>query len=109
LAQIIPDTARWVAGQLGLPESEATRIYRPSVNLHFGAYYLDWARAYLDDNLLLALIGYNAGPGNADSWQDLYGPDDSMIVERMPFSEPRAYITLITGNLYHYTRLYATP
>jgi hypothetical protein len=27
----------------------------------------------------------------------------------MPFSEPRAYITLITGNLYHYTRLYATP
>jgi soluble lytic murein transglycosylase-like protein len=61
--KIIPDTGHWIAERLGHPEYTNDIIYRPVVNLRFGAYYLAWACEYLDGNLVSALAGYNAGPG----------------------------------------------
>jgi soluble lytic murein transglycosylase len=106
LAQIIPDTGQWVAEQLGHPEYTNEIIYRPYINLAFGAYYLDWVRDYTEGNLVSGLVGYNAGPGNAVRWRELSGPDDALFVEIMDYSEPRLYVQLVTANLYHYTRLY---
>jgi len=108
LAQIIPDTGRWIAGQLGHPEYTNDIIYRPVINLRFGAYYLAWVRDYLDGNLLSALVGYNAGPGNSERWREQAGADDTLYVEQLTFSEPRAYVQIILSNLYHYTRLYGS-
>jgi len=108
LAQIIPDTGQWIAGQLGHPEYTNDIIYRPVINLRFGAYYLDWARDYLDGNLLSALVGYNAGPGNSQAWRERSGADDTRFVEILTFAEPRAYVQYILSNLYHYTRLYGS-
>ena len=107
LAQIIPDTARWVAERLGHPDWSDELIYRPYINLRFGAYYLDWVRTYLDGNLVSALVGYNAGPGNAEYWRQISGSDDALFVEILAVNEPRIYVQVITSNLYHYTRLYA--
>ncbi len=106
LAQIIPDTARWVAEQQGHADWSNELIYRPYINVNFGAYYFDWVRDYLDGNEVSALVGYNAGPGNAESWRSLSGADDALYVEMLGFSEPRLYVQLITENLYHYNRLY---
>lgn len=106
LAQIIPDTAHWVATQLGHPDWSNELIYRPYINLQFGAYYLNWARNYLDGSLVSALVGYNAGPGNAEYWREISGPDDALFVEILAVNEPRIYVQIITSNLYHYTRLY---
>ena len=106
LAQIVPDTGRWVAERLGHPEYTNELIYRPFINLRFGAYYLDWAWDYLDGNLVSALVGYNAGPGNAEAWRELSGPDDTIFVEILSFSEPRVYVQQVGANLYHYARLY---
>ena len=97
LAQIIPDTGQWVAQQLGHPEYTNDIIYRPVINLRFGAYYLDWVRDYLDGNLLSALVGYNAGPGNSENWREQAGADDALFVEKLTFSEPRAYCLLYTS------------
>jgi soluble lytic murein transglycosylase len=106
LAQIIPDTGQWVADRVGHPEYTNEVIYRPHINLQFGAYYLAWARDYLAGNLISALVGYNAGPGNADAWREIAGADDALFVEILSVNEPRIYIQTITTNLYHYTRLY---
>jgi soluble lytic murein transglycosylase len=106
LAQIIPETGQWVAEQLGHPEYTNEIIYRPYINLAFGAYYLDWVRDYTEGNLVSGLVGYNAGPGNAVRWRELSGADDALFVELMDYSEPRLYVQLVTANLYHYTRLY---
>ncbi len=106
LAQIIPETGRWIAEQLGHPEYTNDIIYRPVINLRFGAYYLDWVREYLDGNLVSALVGYNAGPGNSENWRNEAGPDDTLFVETLTFTEPRIYVQLVVSNLYHYTRLY---
>jgi soluble lytic murein transglycosylase len=109
LAQIIPDTGQWIAEQLGHPEYTNDIIYRPVINLRFGAYYLDWVRDFLDGNLLSALVGYNAGPGNSKTWREQAGSDDTIFAEILTFSEPRVYIQTVVGNLYHYTRLYGEP
>ncbi|MBP7964142.1 MAG: transglycosylase SLT domain-containing protein [Caldilineaceae bacterium] len=106
LAQIIPDTAVWVAEQMGYPNFSNDLIYRPVINVQFGAFYLDWVRDYLDGNLISALVGYNAGPGNADYWREISGPDDTLFVEILNVNEPRIYVQAIVSNLYHYARLY---
>ena len=109
LAQIIPDTGAWVAQRLGYPNYSNDLVYRPYINVKFGAYYLDWVRDYLDGNLVSALVGYNAGPGNADIWRERAGADDALFVEQVAYTEPRVYVHAIVSNLYHYTRLYGAP
>lgn len=106
LAQIIPETGAWIAEQLGHPEYTNAIIYRPVINLRFGAYYLDWVRDYLDGNLISALAGYNAGPGNSETWRAAAGPDDTIFTEILTYTEPRIYIQAVLANLYHYERLY---
>jgi soluble lytic murein transglycosylase len=106
LAQIIPETGAWIAEQLGHPEYTNAIIYRPVINLRFGAYYLDWVRDYLDGNLISALAGYNAGPGNSETWRATSGPDDTIFTEILTYTEPRIYIQAVLANLYHYERLY---
>ncbi len=106
LAQIIPDTGDWIAQQVGYPGYTNELVYRPHINVRFGAYYLNWVRDYLDGNMISALVGYNAGPGNADAWRELSGADDTLYAEVLTFGEPRTYIRSITTNVYHYRRLY---
>jgi soluble lytic murein transglycosylase len=108
LAQIIPDTGMWVAQQLSYPNYSNDLVYRPYINVKFGTYYLDWVRDYLDGNLVSALVGYNAGPGNSDHWRELYGADDALFVEQLTINEPRIYVQAVVSNLYHYTRLYGS-
>ncbi len=109
LAQIIPDTGSWIATRLGYPNYTNDLVYRPDVNLKFGAYYLAWVRDYLGGSLTSALAGYNAGPGNAERWRQTSGDDDALFVELFDYNEPRVYIQAILSNLYHYSRLYGSP
>lgn len=106
LAQIIPDTAAWIAEKVEYPNFTNDLVLRPYINLDFGAFYLDWTHGYLDNNLISALVGYNAGPGNSRKWRNLSGPDDALFVEILTVNEPRLYILKITSNYYHYNRLY---
>ncbi|MCC6167316.1 MAG: transglycosylase SLT domain-containing protein [Caldilineaceae bacterium] len=107
LAQIIPDTGHWVADRLGYPNYSNALIYKPYINIKFGAYYLDWVRDYLDGNLVSALVGYNAGPGRSEDWRAQTGADDAVFVELLSIHEPQVYVQAIVSNLYHYNRLYA--
>lgn len=106
LAQIIPSTGQEIAGRLNYPNYSNALIYRPHINLRFGAFYLDWVRDYVNGSLAAALAGYNAGPGNARTWQGLAGGDETLFVELMTYSEPRLYIQMILSHYYHYNRLY---
>ncbi len=107
LAQIIPSTGQEVADRMGYPGYANDLVYRPYINIRFGAYYLDWVRDYLDGNVISAMVGYNAGPGRSAAWRENAGADDALFVEQLTIEEPRVYIHAIVGNLYHYTRLYS--
>ncbi|MCC9077410.1 transglycosylase SLT domain-containing protein [Litorilinea aerophila] len=106
LAQIIPDTGHWIATQLGFPNYRNELVYRPHINVKFGAYYLRWVQDYLQGNPISALVGYNAGPSRSARWREASGADDALFVEMLTLSEPRVYVQAVVANLYHYTRLY---
>lgn len=95
LMQIIPSTGEWIAGKLNWPGYQSSDLYRPYINVEFGAYYLDYQRDYFDGDMLAALAAYNAGPGNAEKWLAASQNDPDLFVEIIRLDEPRRYVKAI--------------
>lgn len=104
LMQLIPETASWVAPQVNLKRYALTQ---PQDNVNLGTWYLDYTHRTYDNNSLLAVASYNAGPGNVAEWvqkQGLTDPDE--FVEAIPFPETKGYVKAVFENYWNYMRLY---
>jgi soluble lytic murein transglycosylase len=109
LMQIIPSTGEEIARQIGWPPNyTAQDLYRPYVNIRFGAYYLDRQRDAFGGDLYQALAAYNGGPGNALKWIQLSNGDPDLFVEVIRFAETRNYIRYIYEIFDIYRDLYGT-
>ncbi len=106
LMQVIPATGEWIATRLGWQDYRRELLYRPYVSIKFGTYYLWSALQMFDGNLLAALAGYNAGPGNAARWWERANGDDDQFFVRITLSEPQVYIQRIVAYYATYRRLY---
>ncbi len=107
LMQIVPSTGADIAAQLRWPPNyDESDLYRPDVNVAFGAYYLARNRALFENDLYAALAAYNAGPGNALQWKRLAGDDPDLFLESIRFEETRNYIRNIYEIYAIYRRLY---
>ncbi len=102
LSQIIPDTGVFVAQRLQWPNYSNEDLFRPYINLTFGAYYLDLQLETFDGHIAPALAAYNAGPGNALGWYDTAAGDHDLYLETVNFSETRLYIR----NIYTWHAVY---
>lgn len=76
LMQLMPATARQVAGELGRNDiaglDEAglrNALFDPKLNRQFGEHYMQGRLNRYDGNQLLAAIGYNAGDKRADAYR----------------------------------------
>jgi soluble lytic murein transglycosylase len=105
LTQVIPATGDWIAGRLGWEDFSHDDLYRPYVNIEFGVFYLGVQLATFEQEPILALAAYNAGPGRIHRWQE-DAPDVDLMVETMPYAEPRRYVRNVFENYGHYRRLY---
>lgn len=107
LTQVIPSTAEWIAGAMGWPNFQPDDIYKPYLNVKFGVYYLKAALDMFGGNPYPALVGYNAGPGNARFWlEQAQTGDDDLYVEEITVNEPKLYVRRVLAHLAHYVRLY---
>lgn len=80
LMQVMPDTARETAAQIGLPsvakmsDAELKTFFASKegqmANKRIGTAYLNKQLATFNGDLEAALVAYNAGPGNATKWLD---------------------------------------
>ncbi len=105
LLQILPGTAKGVAGRMGLAYSKERLTTDAAYNATLGAQYLgeqidDFAGSYI-----LTFIAYNAGPRRVPEWINRYGdprgkPIDEVVdwIERIPFSETRGYVQRVMEN-----------
>ena len=98
LVQLMPATARMMAGQLGLAY-EANRLTSdPAYNLQLGSAYLADRLVEFGNSHVLAFAAYNAGPGRVRTWLRKYGdprsPGVDVVdwIEQIPFSETRNYV-----------------
>lgn len=107
LMQIIPTTAQWIAPQINLPKYSLTN---PEDNIQMGTWYLAYTHDTFNNNSLLAIASYNAGPGNVSNWISRYSLADlDEFVENIPFPETKNYVETVFGNYWNYFRLFRTP
>lgn len=110
LMQIMPATARWIAGQLGLnSKNAAVEVKEPETNIRFGTYYLKRIHDSLDQSPVLATAAYNAGPGRARRWQAEAPLEGAIYVESIPFLETRDYVKKVMANAIHYSHRFGNP
>jgi soluble lytic murein transglycosylase len=95
LMQLLPSTARITARRTGLPRPTRESLLEPANNLPLGAATLEELIQRFDGQVLLALAGYNAGPGAVGRWLPSRGMDADVWVENIPYNETRAYVQRI--------------
>ncbi|MFB2893540.1 transglycosylase SLT domain-containing protein [Aerosakkonemataceae cyanobacterium BLCC-F50] len=104
LMQIMPDTGKWVAQQISVKDYN---LENPNDNIRLGTWYLDHTHETYNNNSLLAVASYNAGPGNVSKWINELGfTDPDEFVEYIPFPETKGYVEHVFENYWNYLRLY---
>jgi soluble lytic murein transglycosylase len=104
LMQLMPPTAKWVAKQLGKTDYQASQIGDVATNAKFGAYYFKYWLDRFDNLSLLAIAGYNAGPGRAQAWRNARPIEGAIYAETIPFNETRDYVKKVLANAVLYSR-----
>ena len=106
LMQIMPDTARWVARQIGMKGYRRGLIHQLDVNIKLGTYYMKTVSHQFDDNPVLASAAYNAGPTRARQWRGSQPMEGAIYVETIPFDETRDYVKKVLSNTMYYSKLF---
>jgi len=112
LMQLLPSTAKMVARRHGQQYSKRNLSADPAYNVSLGTAFLHRLVGNYDGSYIMALAGYNAGPGRIRRWVKQFGdPRDSDVdpidwIERIPFKETRNYVHKILESAQVYrTRL----
>ncbi len=105
LMQLMPSTARWVAKRLGLSGHHAKLTATADSNIVLGTYYLRQMMDSLDNQMVLASAGYNAGPRRAREWIAGRPLEGAVYIETIPFPETREYVKRVMNNTLYYARL----
>lgn len=104
LMQIMPETGKWIAPQINMTEYSLTD---PEDNIKMGTWYLNHTHDTFNNNSMLAIASYNAGPGNVSNWIRRYSLADlDEFVENIPFPETKNYVETVFGNYWNYVELY---
>lgn len=101
MMQLMPATAKWIAGQNG--QHQGIDLMNPRQNIFLGTWYLAYLLRRYHQNLVLALAAYNGGPGTTDSWL-AHGrlAQDAGNGSSIPYPETRHFVARVL----RYRRLY---
>ena len=108
LMQLMPATAKLVAGKLGMPYSASRLTADPAYNAKLGAAYLGRLLNKYRGSYILALAAYNAGESRVASWIRKFGdprlPAVNNVdwIEMIPFSETRNYVQRVLESVQVY-------
>ncbi|MCV9965939.1 lytic transglycosylase domain-containing protein [Pararhizobium sp. BT-229] len=105
LLQILPGTAKGVAGRHGLAYSQERLTTDTAYNATLGAHYLGEQIDDFGGSYILTFVAYNAGPRRVPDWINRYGDPrgksiDDVVdwIERIPFAETRNYVQRVMEN-----------
>lgn len=109
LMQIMPDTAKYIARNLGESYS-ASRANSGDTNIRYGTWYMSDIMGKLNYQPVLATAGYNAGPNKAKRWQPTYGSMAAdQYIESIAYPETRNYVKQVMENATIYSSLLGRP
>jgi soluble lytic murein transglycosylase len=105
MMQLMPETARDMAQELGIPFNLQRLTRDADYNKHLGSAFLGKMLERYDGNQALALAAYNAGPARVDDWLARNGDprrgelSNSAWVRQIPFKETREYTSRVLADL----------
>ena len=107
LMQIMPDTGAWIGEKLEVKDYSEADLYKASVNIRFGTWYLKFLSDKFDGNEELLLAAYNAGSGNVNKWlaNREYSLDGKNL-DKIPFKETENYIVRVKESKELYQKIY---
>lgn len=107
LMQLMPSTARYIAGKKGIPYSGAVSLYNPKTNINLGCAYLNYVKKSLHNDDLLVVASYNGGPNAVQSWKDnLNYQNFDEFIENIPYPETKEYIKKVFRSYWVYLNVY---
>lgn len=107
MMQLMPATAAVVARRSGVNYS-ADLLYEPDYNMRLGSTFLGSLVNSFSGSYVMAIAGYNAGPGRPTSWTAFCGDprgggtDPLDFIECIPFSETRNYVMRVMEGMQVY-------
>jgi len=105
LMQLLPETARTVSEEMGLPPEDA-RPSNPRYAIRVAARLLHKLLEQFRGDVPLAVAAYNGGAESVERWSSRApGLQLDTFVERIPFRETREYVARVMGNLARYEYL----
>ncbi len=99
LLQLLLPTARGVARRWQLPQPQREDLFRPEINVPLGAAYLREMTDRFDNQFLLTLAAYNAGPNAVARWLPESPMAADVWIENVPFNETRGYLQKILWHI----------
>jgi soluble lytic murein transglycosylase len=109
LTQIMPDTGRRLASDLGAASFDPRELFVPERNLELGAFYLSQLLQRFEGRASAAIASYNAGPEAVARWLAAgAGVEDDEWVEGIPYDQTRSYVKRVLRSLHVYRTLYGS-
>jgi len=112
LTQLMPDTAREMAGRIrraGGPDyansANGIDLNDPAQNIYIGVFYLDYLMERFDDKLL-SFFAYNGGMNRVRRWRNASSLPADLFLETIAFHETRDYGRKIVSASAVYRELY---
>lgn len=108
LMQLMPGTAKWVAGKIGMTDFTPASVNDFDTNTVLGTNYLSMVLQNLGGSQVLASAGYNAGPRRPINWRaTLSHPvEGAIFAETIPFTETRTYVKNVMANSTYYAAIF---
>ncbi len=107
LMQLMEETAVERSNAIEGTEVEAYDLYDPETNIKLGTSYFAYLMGLYDNNIVLAIIAYNAGLGNVEKWiKDGVIKADGSDIENIPYKETENYVRKILRDYQMYLKLY---
>jgi soluble lytic murein transglycosylase len=107
MMQLMPATAAIVARKVGVGYSPG-QLDDPDYNMRLGSSYLGGMVGNFSGSYVMAIAGYNAGPGRPTQWTSFCGDprgggtDPIDFIECIPFSETRNYVMRVMEGMQVY-------
>ncbi|WP_336709635.1 MULTISPECIES: transglycosylase SLT domain-containing protein [unclassified Cedecea] len=104
VAQVMEDTGPEAARLAGLEWDRDKWLNDPRYNAQLGKAYFGAQMKKYDNNPVLAVAAYNAGPGAVDGWINKLGDprtgqvSNEQFAAAIPFEETRNYVAKVTGS-----------
>ncbi|MFZ5641626.1 MAG: lytic transglycosylase domain-containing protein [Bacillota bacterium] len=107
IMQIMPETGKWAAEQMGLSGFNEGMLFDPETNIKIGCWYLADLDREFDGSRYIVLAAYNAGRGNVKQWLTRKVWDGRLeTIRQVPFPETRNYVVTVTNSYRRYKDLY---